>query len=131
MRDYYVAHPDQYARLQDRARERMVADPAKLMTLRAKTRAKRDGYAFDMVPADLLPLPAACPILGLTLEYGAAGVNNPAAPSVDRIDNAKGYVTGNVMVVSFRANELKSNATPDEMARLAAFYATIPARLAA
>ena len=36
-------------------------------------------------------------------------------PSLDRIDGAKGYVKGNVRVISHRANMLKNDATIEEL----------------
>ena len=44
------------------------------------------------------------------------------APSIDRIDNNRGYVSGNVLVVSNRANLLKNAASLIEMKQLVAFY---------
>lgn len=46
----------------------------------------------------------------------------PDSPTLDRLDNTKGYVRGNVIVVSYRANRLKSDATIYELRRLAEFY---------
>lgn len=37
------------------------------------------------------------------------------SPSLDRLDSSKGYVKGNVRVISKRANQLKNNATVEEM----------------
>lgn len=37
------------------------------------------------------------------------------SPSLDRIDSSKGYVKGNVRVISARANMLKNNATVEEL----------------
>jgi hypothetical protein len=66
-----------------------------------------------------LAWPEKCPVLGLMLDYGSPNekrdVKNPGLPSLDRWDNAKGYVPGNVFVISVRANTLKSNATADEL----------------
>lgn len=67
-------------------------------------------------------MPDVCPVLGIPIDYGAKGINNPNAASVDRIDNKKGYVPGNVVIVSFRANELKRDASLDEMRALLRFY---------
>jgi hypothetical protein len=41
------------------------------------------------------------------------------SPTLDRIDNSKGYIVGNVWVISMRANRLKSDATVDELMMLA------------
>jgi hypothetical protein len=38
--------------------------------------------------------------------------------SLDRIDSDKGYVKGNVQVISYRANMLKSNASIEELEKV-------------
>jgi hypothetical protein len=52
--------------------------------------------------------------LGLKLEQGN-GKSTASSPSLDRIDSSKGYVKGNVRVISHRANLLKNNATVEEL----------------
>lgn len=42
-------------------------------------------------------------------------------PSLDRTDNRKGYVRGNVRVISFRANQIKNDASADELRALAEY----------
>lgn len=58
-----------------------------------------------------------CPLLGVELTYENCG--QKAAPNnyatLDRIDPTKGYVMGNVQIVSFRANTLKNSATLEEL----------------
>jgi hypothetical protein len=58
-----------------------------------------------------------CPLLGIELSYekypGKAAPYNYA--SLDKIDPSKGYVVGNVQILSFRANTLKNSATLDEL----------------
>lgn len=58
-----------------------------------------------------------CPLLGIELSYDK--YTNNIAPdnyaSLDKIDPNKGYVVGNVQIVSFRANTLKNSATLDEL----------------
>jgi hypothetical protein len=41
------------------------------------------------------------------------------SPSLDRIDNNKGYIKGNVEVISWKANIMKSNASPEELVEFA------------
>jgi hypothetical protein len=48
-------------------------------------------------------------------------------PSVDRIDNSRGYTHDNIVIVSFKANRLKSNASIEELQRLANFYGGLDA----
>lgn len=73
---------------------------------RARMRANNFGLEFDIAPADLLPLPKRCPVLDTPLRYvkGAKGGGAPNSYSLDRIDNTRGYVRGNVAVISNRAN---------------------------
>lgn len=54
---------------------------------------------------------------------GRGGKNN--SPSLDRIRNELGYVRGNVIVISNRANRLKSDASIEELRDIASFYATL------
>jgi len=57
------------------------------------------------------------------------GGNNNNSPSLDRIDNTKGYTPDNVVVVSNRANSIKRDATPDELMAVAKFYMQLAGRL--
>lgn len=75
----------------------------------ARNRAKKTGLEFNIIKADL-HVPETCPILGTPLRMDAAPLS-PEAPSLDRVDNTKGYVRGNVRVISSRANRLKSDNT--------------------
>jgi hypothetical protein len=63
----------------------------------------------DKVSRQLQPLKAAAPIH----ESNGESIDN--SPSLDRIDTSKGYVKGNVWVISWRANKLKSDATLAEL----------------
>lgn len=44
------------------------------------------------------------------------------SPTIDRIINDLGYVKGNVIVISWRANRIKSDATLAELKAIVAFY---------
>jgi hypothetical protein len=102
------------------------AHPAHGLVNAARRRAKVKKLPFDITWKDISPLPEFCPVLGLRLAYGPGRgrslYENRCAASLDRIKNEKGYVKGNVIVVSLRANLLKGQATIDELQRIATFY---------
>lgn len=88
---------------------------------KAKTRCKKQGIAFDLTVADI-PIPDICPVLGIPIFPSSSG-RTWNTPTLDRIIPEKGYIKGNVVVVSWRANSLKSDATLEEIRRLFNFYA--------
>jgi hypothetical protein len=47
--------------------------------------------------------------------------------SIDKIVPALGYVKGNVIIVSNRANIIKNNATPEEILAVGFFYKNLSA----
>ena len=81
----------------------------------AKTRADRFNKEFNITIEDIV-VQNKCPVFGV--EYVS---NTPYAPSLDRLDNSKGYVKGNIIVMSKRANALKGDATIEELKKLVAF----------
>lgn len=92
---------------------------------RKRSQAARRGLEFNLTEADLFPIPDTCPALGIPIRfYSVRGVRDDSV-SIDRIDNSKGYVKGNVVLVSFKANRIKSDATPDEIEKVAAFYKSL------
>lgn len=87
----------------------------KLMYRRAKARAKRRDLEFSIEPDDIT-IPLRCPVLNIPLGIGNENYYN--SPSLDRIDSSKGYIKGNVRVISWRANSLKKDANIDEFRHL-------------
>jgi hypothetical protein len=74
------------------------------------------GIEFNLEFSDIV-IPSHCPVLGIALDCAA---ERPAdnLPSLDRIDNTKGYVKGNVWVISWRANFIKKDASLAELRAL-------------
>jgi hypothetical protein len=94
-------------------------NPIKRMLARAKSRSKTRNHEFNIEFEDII-VPEYCPILNIKLEYNsgrAGGESN--SPSLDRIDNTKGYVKGNVIVISQLANCMKSSSSPEELKQFA------------
>lgn len=112
-----AADPEQFRQRQKAWR---LKNPKQDMLNRARHRARVRGLEFTLTPEDI-DLPKTCPVLGIPIVYGREEAG-PNSPSLDRRDNTKGYIKGNVTVISFRANQLKSDATPDELRALAAFF---------
>lgn len=83
---------------------------------RLKSKAKKKKIEFDLVKEDLSP-PEFCPVLGIKLILDK-NEGNDFNPSVDRIDNTKGYIKNNVRVISGRANRIKSDASADELIKI-------------
>lgn len=95
----------------------------KLTMLRlAKRRARKRNIFFDLTIDDI-HIGNVCPILGMAFEVGAANWQN--SPSLDRIDNRRGYEPDNVIVVSMMANSIKNQATPEQIKKVGDFYEKI------
>jgi len=88
---------------------------------RAKKRVKVSGLEFSITARDIEPFPEICPVLGLALNWERAGRAAGDSPSLDRLDNRKGYIRGNVMIISNRANMIKQDATAEEVQAVADF----------
>lgn len=86
-----------------------------------KTKAKKLGIPFDIEPEDIRA-PEFCPVLGIKLGRGREHQQLGTSPSVDRLEPSKGYVKGNVIVVSYRVNRIKNDATVGELVAVARFY---------
>lgn len=88
----------------------------KRMLNRTKARAKRKGLTFDLELSDII-LPEYCPVFFIDFEYGHIDWTY----SIDRIDNNKGYVKGNIQIVSNKANRLKGDASVEDIEMLLRF----------
>lgn len=93
--------------------------PEKRLLYAAKKRAKNKGLDFNLVESDIL-IPEYCPYLGIKLVVSRPrGDSRRDIASLDRIDNTKGYIQGNVEVISWLANTMKSNATIENLVSFA------------
>lgn len=83
-----------------------------------KSSAKRRGIEFNIKSEDL-NLNEQCPLLEVNLNYknflGRTDSNSDVHATVDRIDNSKGYVKGNVWIISRLANNMKNKANPEQL----------------
>lgn len=100
------------ARIKGRSNE------AKMLN-RAQQRAKQQSLPFNLELKDIT-IPDKCPVLGIALEaHSGSPGGTKCSPSLDRIEPEKGYVKGNVRVVSQLANAMKANASVEELVKFA------------
>jgi|ERR1035437_2626603 hypothetical protein len=110
---FRLVHPERVA---EARRNWRLKSPIKPLLAGARGRAKQRGLVFTVTEADLSPLPTHCPILGTKLSYarGTDGRPQDEAASLDRKDSSRGYVQGNVFIVSYRANMIKNCGSANE-----------------
>jgi len=83
----------------------------------AKRRAKKKDLDFNLDKEYLkliYPIDNRCPLLNINFRKGKNRSLN-TSPTLDRVDPKLGYIKGNVVFISHRANTIKNNLTLDEM----------------
>lgn len=103
------------------ARKRYEEDPRPYLLKCAKRRAVKLGREFS-ITVDDIQIPSHCPVFGTELTVLSDSKAAPNSMSLDRIDNSLGYIPGNVVVVSYRANTLKKDASIEELEAIINFY---------
>lgn len=89
----------------------------------AKSRAKDKNLDFNIELSDII-IPEYCPILNIKLFKGTEK-RHAGSPTIDRIDNSKGYIKGNIHVISYRANAIKHDATIEELESLVQYLKSL------
>lgn len=116
--EYYSKHKEkinEYSR--NYSRNRVTFQPELNIFSRTKSRAKKLNIEFNLTIEDII-IPNKCPILGIEIVPNSNGSKRgprPNSPSIDRIEPSKGYVKGNIRIISNRANTLKCDATISEL----------------
>lgn len=98
-------------------------EPFNELLRKAKERHKEKGYAEEfnldeVYLMEIFPKDGKCPYLGCELVFMAnsgKGGGSYNSASIDRIDNTRGYVIGNVQIVSRLYNVMKTNSTFDQL----------------
>jgi hypothetical protein len=88
---------------------------------RPSSRNKNIMYKKRYTSWEATEYPKVCPVLGMKLDWGMNG-HQPNSPSLDRIDSTKGYIPGNVMMMSNLANKMKQNATPEQLKQFSRYH---------
>jgi hypothetical protein len=83
----------------------------------AKDRAEKKGLDFELLYEDII-IPKMCPLLDIPIEIHSTRKYHSDAPSLDRINSKLGYTKENTWVISHRANQIKNDATPEELQKI-------------
>ena len=99
------------------------------MLLNVKKRAKDKGLEFNLTLDDIPEIPKVCPVLNIPIIENK-GEHKPSdnSPSIDRIDSKKGYIKGNIRIISNRANRIKADATIEELRKVLEDYEKISSK---
>lgn len=95
-------------------------DPCLFMFYAAKRRAKIEGLPFSISKEDIkniYPIDNKCPMLGIDL-FISDKISTDNSPSLDKIIPEKGYIKENILIISYKANRIKNNATIDELGKI-------------
>ena len=75
----------------------------------ARKRAAKKGVPYSITAAYIISiLTDKCPIFGTEFNFGKNRGVQPTSPSLDRIVPSLGYIEGNVVIISSKANSIKS-----------------------
>lgn len=85
-----------------------------ILWYRSKENAKRKNVEFDLDIEDIV-IPEYCPYLNVKLIYDVEDREKNNYYSIDRIDSTKGYVKGNIQIISMLANTMKNKATDKQL----------------
>jgi hypothetical protein len=114
-RVYRKEHPQEVAAA--RAKNRAKTPLSVHLYRNAKYRAAKNGLVFSIQVSDI-KISSTCPVLGIPLTRNKSKGWCDSSPTLDRKDSSLGYVPGNIRVVSWRANKLKSDGTLREFERI-------------
>jgi len=75
----------------------------------AKKRAEKKGVPFEITRQYIESiLTNECPVFGTPFTFVGNGGIKPESPALDRIIPSKGYIEGNIQIISVKANNIKS-----------------------
>jgi len=84
------------------------------MLKRACDSSKQRKLEFNISIEDII-IPEYCPYLNIKITKLSNKGRQETNASIDRIDNTKGYIKGNIQIISSKANFMKRNASIEEL----------------
>jgi hypothetical protein len=121
----YNARPEVLESRKEYSKNKNASVPGRLQDAKSRSRVKNLEFNITLEYLEsIYPDDSLCPLLSIPLDWSTPP-NHPSTPSLDRIDSSKGYIKGNVQWVSWRANQLMRDATPDELLMVSQNYKKI------
>ena len=111
--------------VRERERNSLARSPWGLMCSVSKRVSKEKNLPHNLTPdyiKSIWPADNKCPVFGTEFQKARRGESRDCSASLDRIIPELGYVEGNVIVISLKANRMKNNGTLEELRLLANFY---------
>lgn len=85
-----------------------------LGSIRKGEKVRTGKIEFNLRLEDLKPVPEICPYLRIKLTHIRGKGHVWTNSTIDRIDNTKGYIPGNVRIISRLANTMKAHSTREQ-----------------
>jgi len=95
-----------------------LSTPEGRILYRTYKKHRDNGFNFNITIDDII-IPEYCPYLEIKLLTDPKDHKSPNYATIDRIDSSKGYVKGNVQVISYKANSMKSSSTEKQLLEFA------------
>src|SRR3990167_1852548 len=118
----HIKYPERHRRYTANWRKRnlniRILNNARARTLinDAKKFSKGRKLEFSLTLNDII-VPENCPCCGVFLR-GGIRVRQGCSPSLDRVDNAKGYIRGNVAIICWGCNRRKYDSSVEQLRQL-------------
>lgn len=124
--EYYRAKGrEEYKRNKKKYKKRYESNIIYMKLHGAIQRAKKHNLPFDITEQDIKdiwPIDNKCPALNIQFIIGGYDTQNYDSPALDRIIPSKGYVKGNIQIVSALANGIMSSATPEQVLQVGHYF---------